>query len=103
MNYGKALKALKKGAKVAREGWNGKDMWISLSNGHPNMSAGDFWNPHAKEFATENNGSAEVLPYIIFKTADNKILMGWIASGTDTLATDWVILEEPNKIKDTSQ
>jgi hypothetical protein len=27
------------------------------------------------------------------KTADDKILMGWLASQTDMLSTDWCILE----------
>ena len=30
MNFGQAIEALKAGKKVAREGWNGKGMWIAL-------------------------------------------------------------------------
>jgi hypothetical protein len=30
MNFGEALENLKKGNKVAREGWNGKGMWLDL-------------------------------------------------------------------------
>jgi hypothetical protein len=33
MDFGKALEELKDGKKVAREGWNGKDMFIYLSKG----------------------------------------------------------------------
>ena len=28
MNFGKAIEELKNGKKVAREGWNGKGMWL---------------------------------------------------------------------------
>ena len=52
-------------------------MWIALGQGNPSLPS----------------ESVEVLPYILFKTADNKILMGWLASQTDILAEDWIILE----------
>lgn len=34
----------------------------------------------------------KVLPCITMKTADNAILMGWLASQTDMLAEDWAIV-----------
>lgn len=91
-NFGQALEALKQGKRVAREGWNGKNMWLALSLGNPSLPSDNFWNPHNKQFAIENGGSAEVLSVITMKTADNKILMGWLASQTDMLAEDWLIL-----------
>jgi hypothetical protein len=93
LNFGQALEALKQGARVAREGWNGKEMWIALGEGNLSLPSESFWNKHSRSFAEQNGGSAEVLPYILFKTADNKILMGWLASQTDILAEDWIILE----------
>lgn len=30
MNFGLALEALKDGKKVARKGWNGKGLWVSI-------------------------------------------------------------------------
>jgi hypothetical protein len=92
MDFGDAIRALKEGKRVAREGWNGKGMWLSLS-GDPLIStipADKFWSKNNAEFARANGGTAEVLPCITMKTADNKILMGWLASQTDMLATDWV-------------
>lgn len=38
----------------------------------------------------------ENLPYLEMKTADNK-LVPWLASQTDILAEDWVIVEEPGE------
>lgn len=93
MNFGQAIEALKEGKKVARDGWNGKGMWLALSVGNPSLEAEKFWSPHNRQFAIENGGQAEVLSVITMKTADNKILMGWLASQTDMLAEDWTIVE----------
>ncbi|MFW0776121.1 MAG: Thoeris anti-defense Tad2 family protein, partial [Rickettsiales bacterium] len=30
LNFGEAIEELKAGKKVARKGWNGKDMWLRL-------------------------------------------------------------------------
>lgn len=93
LNFGQAIEALKAGKRVAREGWNGKGMWLALSKGTKNLPADNFWNEHNKEFAKSNGGYAEVLSVITMKTADDKILMGWLASQTDMLAEDWTILD----------
>lgn len=69
MDFGKALQVLKDGGKVAREGWNGKNMHLGLQR------------PDAKSKMT--------LPYIFMFTAD-KQLVPWLASQTDMLSEDWV-------------
>ncbi|MFA5403313.1 MAG: DUF2829 domain-containing protein [Ignavibacteria bacterium] len=92
LSFGDALQLMKSGHKVCREGWNGKGMWICIGNGICELEADKFWNVHTKEFARSKGGSAEVLPYIIMKTADNKVLMGWLASQTDMLANDWMLV-----------
>ena len=91
-DFGAALEHIKSGGRAARAGWNGKDMWIAYGEGRI-IAASAFWNAHTRAFAaSQPNQHAEVLPYIIFKTADNKILMGWLASQTDMLADDWCLL-----------
>ena len=72
-----ALRYLKADARVQRLGWNGIGMWIMLVK-----------NPHFYEF--EGLGTYPVLPFIIMKTADNKIVP-WLASQTDLLAEDWAL------------
>lgn len=58
------------------------------------VPAEKFWNEHTAAFAsTQAGGKAEVLPYMLMKTADNKIQMGWLASQSDMLANDWCVLE----------
>jgi len=92
LSFGNAIYLMKKGYKVSRKGWNGKGMWISISNGSV-IDSSKFWNPHNARFAKENGGSAEVLDVITMKTADDTILMGWLASQTDMLSDDWGVVE----------
>jgi Protein of unknown function (DUF2829) len=94
MDFGQAIKALKAANRVSRAGWNGKGMWLSYSPGSTALAATNFWSPCNKAFAEQNGGTAEVLPCITMKTADNKILMGWLASQTDMLSNDWDILSD---------
>lgn len=96
LTFGLALEALKRGHRVARAGWNGKGMWLSLS-GVANMTrdvpAENFWSEHNASYAAEQpERVAKVLPCITMKTATGEILMGWLASQTDMLADDWSIL-----------
>lgn len=71
MDFGNAIKALKAGAKVSREGWNGKGMWLMLQVPDP--------------------FSKMTLPYIYMKTAQGD-LVPWLASQTDVLAEDWMVV-----------
>lgn len=101
MTFGMAIEALKAGKKVARIGWNGKGMWLSLScapggdaiAGCREIAAENFWSANNSEYARQNGGSAVVLPCITMKTATGEILMGWLASQTDMLAEDWCVVE----------
>ncbi len=72
MNFGQAIEALEQGKKVAREGWNGKGMWVNLQvpDEHSKMS----------------------LPYAYMFTAC-KNQVPWLASQTDMFAKDWMIVE----------
>jgi len=93
MTFGLAIEALKLGERVARFGWNGKGMWLSLScDGTREVAAENFWSPHNAEHARQNGGKATVLPSITMKTATGEILMGWLASQTDMLAEDWCVV-----------
>lgn len=77
--FGDALKALKNGYRVARSGWNGKEMFLYL----------DSFKQTNKE-VNEKNYQYE--PCIVMFTADKKWQPGWLASQTDMLAEDWEIL-----------
>lgn len=94
MDFGEALRYVKRGRRCARSGWNGKGMWIAYSPGNPALPAKNFWSPANQDYAQANGGTAPVLPCLTFKTATGEILMGWLASQTDMLATDWELLED---------
>ena len=100
MDFGYAIKALKQGMKVAREGWNGKDMWIVMM---PSLSLPPFSSqePGAKvnDRTAKHIGPDTPLdsqPYISMWTAQGKWQPGWLASQADMLAEDWVVVPNLN-------
>ena len=94
-NFGQAVGSLKRGFKVARKGWNGKGMWLWLKQ--ETMVKSEWCHDMAlKAIADQNGGEIHALGTICMKTADNKILTGWLASQTDILSEDWVLVN-PNE------
>lgn len=96
LDFGEALRALKAGHRVARTGWNGKNMWLALSGPLEGrrIPAANFCSPRNAEYAAQTiDGSANVLPCITMKTAAGDIQMGWLASQADMLAEDWFVIE----------
>lgn len=81
MTFGLAIEALKMGKKVARRGWNGKGIFIELQRPDEN--------------------SKMTSPYIFIDTTglqtDNpdapRSRVPWLASQTDMLAEDWMVVE----------
>lgn len=84
MNFGQAIEAMKSGQKVARKGWNGKNMFIFLREGRQ-ITGVDTSSPMGGDF--------ESLPHVCMRTADGKCCVGWLASQTDMLGEDWVVVE----------
>ena len=91
-DFGEAIRALKAGKKVARQGWNGKGMYLWLL---PAATVKAEWckEPHLHGLAESNGGEIECLGSIRMFTADRKVLTGWLASQSDMLSEDWVIVE----------
>lgn len=92
LNFGLALYYLKQGMRVARKGWNGKSMFLYLVKGST-FAASDARAECMKTLTQEEReyGQVEYCPHIDMKTADNK-RVPWLASQTDILAEDWVLL-----------
>ena len=80
MNFGKAIEALKSGKRVARKGWNGKNMFLFLAAGK-NLTD-----------CICNDNMPPCTDSICMKTAQNTIVVGWLASQTDMLAEDWEVI-----------
>jgi hypothetical protein len=103
MNFGEAIAIIKAGIPVAREGWNGKGMFIYF------VQANSY--APTTEVAKARFGGAHVpyRAYIAMKTVDNDVVP-WVASQTDILADDWQIAGEisiektkPMKLDDLSK
>lgn len=92
MNFGQALEYLKEGHKVARAGWNGKDMYIYLVSG-TKVDYGKLRGEAAKHLKADkplNDGKTVVInSHIDMQAADGSIVVGWLASQADMLAEDW--------------
>ena len=102
LDFSDALRALKFGYRVQRSGWNGKDMWLSVSNlNTATVPADKFWSPHNSQYATENGGSAEVPPCITMKNAKGQIQMGWAPSPEDMFCSDWFVFEKQDEFSGT--
>lgn len=75
MDFGQAVQALKDGKRVAREGWNGKGMYLYLER-----------FPHLPGHTTPFE------PCVVMFTADKKYQPGWLSSQADMLAEDWTVI-----------
>lgn len=71
MDFGDAVRGLKEGRAVQREGWNGKGMYLQLQ--------------------VPDANSKMTLPYIYMSTVQGD-LVPWLASQTDILAEDWRVV-----------
>jgi hypothetical protein len=71
LDFGVALRYLRAGSHITREGWNGRGMWLALQrpDEHSKMSR----------------------PYIYMSTVDGA-LVPWVASQSDLLANDWEVV-----------
>lgn len=99
MNFGEALEQLKEGKKVARKGWNGKGMFIYLTQGRTIDAALWTGDKDCIKYKSERGKSAaqpvvEILSHIDMRTADGSVCIGWLASQTDMISEDWVEVPE---------
>lgn len=84
MSFGLAIEAMKKGKKVARRGWNGKNQHIELATRISYMtSEGVFVNVEHEAIGNK----------AIAFCGTSGVQMGWLASQADMLADDWEIVE----------
>ena len=82
--FGDAIKYIKRGLKVKRKGWNGKNQYIQLATGISYKSAtGEIVN--CEHDAIGNMAVAFV--------GTSGVQLGWLASQADMLAEDWVFVD----------
>lgn len=83
-SFGDAIKYLKRGLRVARKGWNGKEQFIELASG---ISYAD------PDGAITNADHAAIGNQAIAFVGTSGVQLGWLASQADMLAEDWVFAE----------
>ncbi len=83
MNFGEALEAVKRGKKISRKGWNGKEQYVQLASDLSYTVNGKVVN--AEHDAIGNKALAFV--------GTSGVQIGWLASQADMLAEDWRILD----------
>ena len=97
LTYGAALEVAKIGGRIAREGWNGKGMFVFQRPGDsltPDIILKVKSLPETvKQFLVHQNKEIQFLPYLCMYAANGEIVNGWLASQTDMLSNDWTVLE----------
>lgn len=83
-SFGEAIKYLKKGKRVAREGWNGKNQYIELA------TAISYKTPTGEIVNCEH---AAIGNSAIAFVGTSGVQMGWLASQADMLAEDWMLVD----------
>ena len=88
-DFGEAIHQMKQGRRVAREGWNGKNMCVAYQKGYPqgipcNKNTAEAWGMQEGELF-------KCRPYLQMKCADGTFQM-WLATQSDILAEDWYIV-----------
>lgn len=93
-SFSTALDAMQCGEHITRDGWNGKGMYLFILKGLTAMKpqlarfhAGVMQDAH-EAYGADRIG---IEPFVVMKTADNKYIP-WLASQSDLLANDWIIL-----------
>ena len=77
LTFGDAIHFLKAGKRVARHGWNGKGIWLEMQR--------------------PDEHSKMTLPYLYLNYPNDSVntpgaRVPWLASQTDMLTEDWVVL-----------
>ena len=85
LSFGDAIKYLKRGLKVKRTGWNGKNQYIQLATGISFKAVDDDYVVNCDHEAIGNRAVAFV--------GTSGVQMGWLASQADMLAEDWMFVE----------
>ena len=98
-----AIRELKRGHFMARKGWNGKGMFIYMTERRV-VNAMDESDPVRKEVAGYfyNKGITKTVinGNINLKTANDCITVGWVPSQEDLLAEDWCFVDDTLKHKE---
>jgi hypothetical protein len=97
MNFGLAIEAAKKGFKITRRGWNGKDMFVVYMPPlqlppYNTQGTARKVNDRTAKFIGED-APLNCQPYFSMYNAQKQWIPGWLATQSDMLSDDWYIVE----------
>ena len=84
LNFGLALEAAKKGKRITRAGWNGKDQWVEL---------GKNFSYHEASGLCVATHHCDIGSQALVFCGTRGRQVGWLASQADMLADDWMVLD----------
>lgn len=93
-DFGEAINLMKRHGKfVARKGWNGKGMFLYFVAG-TSVDVKDLRGrcAEAVKFIGPEYHYQQICGHIDMMAADGSCVIGWLASQTDMLALDWVVV-----------
>lgn len=114
VDFGEAIKALKQGKRVQRNGWNGKGLFIFMQvpsqvgidivpkmTSLPQLVKDEFKRRHDQYQNSTNEELKNFRRHAVSISYKNQLVMvypdntiyGWVASPSDVLEEDWVILD----------
>ena len=97
MSFGHAIEMAKAGHKIARQGWNGKNMFVVLMEPLylPPYNTTDTMrkvNDRTAKWIGKDK-PLDCQPYFAMYTANEQWQPGWLASQADMLASDWCVCD----------
>lgn len=97
MDFGMAIREAKAGKKIARTGWNGKNMFVVYMPPLflPPYNTADTprkVNDRTAKWIGEDK-PLNCQPYFAMYNAQEQWIPGWLASQSDMLAEDWEVIE----------
>ena len=82
--FGEAISNLKRGKRVQRQGWNGKNQYIELAERVAYINA---------KGEIINEGHSDIGNKVIAFVGTSGVQLGWLASQADMLAEDWKLVD----------
>jgi hypothetical protein len=92
MTFGAAIEAAKCGCKIARDGWNGKKMYVFYQH-NTYLKEEDCNNAVLKKQAADLGEDLHMREHLNMFTAQGDVQVGWLASQSDMLSNDWRIIQ----------
>ena len=96
MRFGEALAHARNGKRIARLGWNGKNMYVYFSPGRLILVEDWIARFPSQELteAEKERGYVNTMPRLDMVNAQGNRIIGWLAAQPDVLADDWYVVKE---------